>query len=152
MRLRAMLKNFVVFFFACCFSHHALSEVILIAGAPKRAGLQIAEKLVSNTRSDHIVYAGLKPCSNRAGVNRLLAKYPTKIRVVDLDVHDDESLITAIKIVISREGRIDTIINFGEPFTPRVEAMIDNMRSQKSVRNLEILSRALNERPELFGA
>jgi len=72
------------------------------------------------------------------------------MRVIDIDVTDNESLITAIKTIISREGRIDFILNFGELFSPTVQAMVPNMRSQKSARIFDIFSDKLSEQPELL--
>lgn len=145
-----MLKNLIIISLVCCFSHHALSEIVLIAGASKITGVKVAETLVSDVNGNYIVYAGLKPSSRRDRINALLAKYPTKMRIVDLDANDHASLVTATKTIISREGRLDSILNFGEKFAPHIEAMLPNMRPTKSARILEVLSNALYQQPELL--
>jgi len=135
-----MLNNSVAFFILWCFSFGAASEIVLITGASKGTGLKIAEALVADQTHHYVVYAGIRPTSRRSGVNMLLAKYPTRMRVVDLDLMDDDSVRRAVQTIVSRERRIDTVINYAGPFAARLEAIVPNMRAQKSGRILQIMT------------
>ncbi|MDX2076185.1 MAG: SDR family oxidoreductase [bacterium] len=76
-----------------------MSKIVLIIGASKGIGLEIARMLKNN---GNIVY----------GTSRNPAQNPTtEIELIPLDVADIASISKAITYVIEKTGRIDVVIN-----------------------------------------
>ena len=75
-----------------------MSKVVLITGASSGLGLSIAEFLSSN---GHVVY----------GTSRKPQASSGKVRMLQSDVTDESGIISAVKTILSEQGRIDVLIN-----------------------------------------
>jgi len=87
------------------------STVVLVTGASRGIGLSVVETLASDPQKRYKIYAGVRKTSNRAGLNELRSKYPFTIRPIILDVTDSASVKSAVRDVISSEGKIDCLVN-----------------------------------------
>jgi NAD(P)-dependent dehydrogenase (short-subunit alcohol dehydrogenase family) len=145
--------RFLLFFL---FLFHAVeaSQVVLITGASKGIGFATAKLL---SESGYTVYAGARSKP---------AECPKNIHFISLDVTDEQSVNTAVKSILDKEGKIDVLINnagiiyFGslENVTVKeaqemfdvnffgvvrmTQAVLPSMRAQKSGRIIQISSRS----------
>ncbi len=74
-----------------------MSKVILVTGASSGLGQAIAEELAQN----HTVYGTSRSKKDNTGTYKMIA----------LDVRDESSISSAVEEVISKEGRLDVVIN-----------------------------------------
>ena len=84
-----------------------MSKTILITGASTGFGRDTAETLA---RAGHHVFASMR---DPDGKNRQHSDALRKqgIKVIELDVSNDESVERAVSDVLNRAGRIDVLIN-----------------------------------------
>jgi NAD(P)-dependent dehydrogenase (short-subunit alcohol dehydrogenase family) len=107
-----------------------MSKVILITGASTGFGRDTAETLA---RAGHAVFASMR---DKHGKNRDHAQALVEqgVKVVELDVAQDESVEAAIAEVLKRAGRIDVLVNNAgvasagvtEAFTPDQAKVVFN--------------------------
>ncbi|HSX11794.1 MAG TPA: SDR family oxidoreductase [Chlamydiales bacterium] len=94
--------------FLLLFSFLQAEPVVLITGASRGIGLAIVERLAQR---DYKVYAGIRPTSSSKGLSQLQEKYPNRIALLTLDVTDEESVQSAVSLLLAREGKIDALVN-----------------------------------------
>jgi len=105
-----------------------MNNIILITGASSGFGALTARALAN---VGHTVYASMRETTGRNAqrvkeVERYAAEHDVDLRTIELDVSSQESCDTAIREIISKDGRLDVIIHnaghmvFGpaEAFTP----------------------------------
>ena len=105
-----------------------MKNVVLITGASSGFGALTARALSS---AGHTVYASMRETTGRnmnqvKEVEKYAAEHTVDLRSIELDVSSQESANSAIKAIISDQGRLDVIIHnaghmvFGpaEAFTP----------------------------------
>lgn len=79
-----------------------IKKVILITGASAGMGKDFALSLV---KDGHIVYGAARRVDKMKDIEQL------GVKVLEMDVTSDESMTTAIKTIITNEGRLDVLIN-----------------------------------------
>jgi len=102
--------------------------IVLITGAGSGMGYHTATTLALQ---GHTVYAGIRDPKGRNThkSKRLIESIEGnggKINIVDLDIHKEESCLTALEIIVEEQGKIDVVIHnaahlfigFSEAFTP----------------------------------
>ena len=105
-----------------------MNNIILITGASSGFGALTARSLAN---VGHTVYASMRETTGRNAprvkeVERYATEHDVDLRPIELDVSSQESCDTAIREIISKDGRLDVIIHnaghmvFGpaEAFTP----------------------------------
>jgi NAD(P)-dependent dehydrogenase (short-subunit alcohol dehydrogenase family) len=105
-----------------------MNNIILITGASSGFGALTARALAN---VGHTVYASMRETTGRNAprvkeVERYAAEHDVDLRTIELDVSSQKSCDTAIREIISKDGRLDVIIHnaghmvFGpaEAFTP----------------------------------
>lgn len=85
-----------------------MSKVILITGASTGIGLETAVQLAEQ---GHQVYATMRNLNKRALLDQEIDKRKVKLRVLQLDVQDEKSIMACIAEIISAEQKIDVLIN-----------------------------------------
>lgn len=83
-------------------------SVILITGCSTGIGFATAETL---SRNGHTVYATMRSPERSPELQQLATDNDLSITILTLDVLDDHSVEDAISKVISKEGKIDVLIN-----------------------------------------
>jgi short-subunit dehydrogenase len=79
-----------------------MKKVILITGASAGMGKEFAKSLLSD---GHIVYGAARRVDKMEDIRSL------GVKVLEMDVTDDASMVNGIDIIIKAEGRIDVLIN-----------------------------------------
>ncbi len=94
-----------------------MSHITLITGCSTGIGMTTALHLAR--RADH-VYAGMRALDRSNEIRQALAREGLNAQILQLDVTDEEAVRAAVDFVISREGRIDAIVNNAgvAPFAP----------------------------------
>jgi NAD(P)-dependent dehydrogenase (short-subunit alcohol dehydrogenase family) len=103
-------------------------KTVLISGAGSGMGLMTAQTLI---RQGYAVYAGVRDPYTRSATRReALEQYASDhngyVRVVDMDIHSEESCRSAVDQVIADQGHLDIVIHnaahlfigMAEGFTP----------------------------------
>ncbi len=83
-------------------------SIILITGSSTGLGYTTAETLA---RNGHTVYATMRNPQRSPQLQRVAEKDHLPINILPMDVLDDKSVETAISSVLSKEGRIDFLLN-----------------------------------------
>ena len=83
-------------------------SIILITGSSTGLGYTTAETLA---RNGHTVYATMRNPQRSPQLQRIAEKDHLPIHILPMDVLDDTSVQTAIRSVLSKEGRIDFLLN-----------------------------------------
>ena len=100
--------TFFIFLLCFCFLHLETAQVVLISGANRGIGLSTACRLASK---GYIVYAGARKSSSVTALSQACEEFPGNLYRVELDVTDQNLVDLAVNTVISREGRIDVLVN-----------------------------------------
>jgi short-subunit dehydrogenase len=79
-----------------------IKKVILITGASAGMGKEMAKELLHD---GHIVYGAARRVDKMDDIRRL------GVKVMDMDVTDDASMVNGIEAIIKAEGRVDVLIN-----------------------------------------
>ncbi|HYP09014.1 MAG TPA: SDR family oxidoreductase [Bryobacteraceae bacterium] len=90
-----------------------MSAVVLITGASTGFGRDAAERLA---RRGHRVVAAMRDVAgrnkeNRLAIEQLAHSESLSLRVVELDVTDENSVQTAVASTVEQHGRIDAVVN-----------------------------------------
>ncbi|MEX0349906.1 MAG: SDR family oxidoreductase [Paracoccaceae bacterium] len=85
-----------------------MEKVILITGASTGLGVSLA---VQAAQAGHRVFATMRNLDKRAGLDAAVAVAGVSITCLQLDVQDESSIAQAVEQVITKEGRIDVLIN-----------------------------------------
>jgi NAD(P)-dependent dehydrogenase (short-subunit alcohol dehydrogenase family) len=83
-------------------------KVIIVTGSSSGIGLESAFLLA---RNGYITYATMRSPEKDASIKAAVQKEGLPIRVVQLDVTDDNSVKNAVDHIISEDGRIDVLVN-----------------------------------------
>lgn len=88
-------------------------KTVLISGSGSGMGLLTAQTLI---RQGYAVYAGVRDPHGRSAARReTLERYAEEhggyVRVVDMDIHSDESCRAAVDQVVADHGRLDIVIH-----------------------------------------
>jgi len=84
------------------------STIVLITGANKGIGFEIAKKLAKEQPSYHILVGSRDSKRGDEAVAKLQAE---NVEAITIDVTSDESISTAASTVLSKFGRLDVLIN-----------------------------------------
>jgi NAD(P)-dependent dehydrogenase (short-subunit alcohol dehydrogenase family) len=82
--------------------------VILITGSSTGIGYAAAETLA---RNGHTVYATMRNPQRSPQLQQLAIADNLPIKILPMDVNDDQSVQSTIKQVLSKEGHIDVLVN-----------------------------------------
>jgi NAD(P)-dependent dehydrogenase (short-subunit alcohol dehydrogenase family) len=83
-------------------------KVIIVTGSSSGIGLESALLLA---RNGYITYATMRSPEKDTSIKTAVQKEGLPIRVVQLDVTDDNSVKNAVDHIISESGRIDVLVN-----------------------------------------
>ena len=83
-------------------------KVIIVTGSSSGIGLESALLLA---RNGYITYATMRSLEKDTSIKTAVQKEGLPIRVVQLDVTDDNSVKNAVDHIISEAGRIDVLVN-----------------------------------------
>ncbi|HEY5259789.1 MAG TPA: SDR family oxidoreductase [Rhabdochlamydiaceae bacterium] len=84
------------------------AQVVVVTGASRGIGFAIAERLCEK---GYTVYAGKRKTSKMLFLSSLQEKHPERLRILDIDVTDQQEIDCAIKEIIDKEGHIDVLVN-----------------------------------------
>ncbi len=145
------------------YGERTAQEVVLITGASKGIGYSIAKVLVEK---GHTIYAGVRSTSQLDNLKELQKKHGDRFHIIMLDVTDQESVDEAVKTILSKEHKIDVLVNnagilmYGSPENMTIQeaeqifavnffgvlrvtnAVLPTMRAQKSGKIIQISSRS----------
>lgn len=85
-----------------------MSKIILITGTSSGIGLETAVQLAEQ---GHVVYASMRNLTKRALLDKEAEKRGVKLKIMQLDVQDEKSIIACVDSIIKTEQRIDVLIN-----------------------------------------
>ena len=83
-------------------------KVVIITGSSSGIGLESALLLA---RNGYITYATMRSPEKDTSIKVAVQKEHLPIRVIQLDVNDDNSVKIAIDHIVSEAGRIDVLVN-----------------------------------------
>ena len=83
-------------------------KVIIVTGSSSGIGLESSLLLA---RNGYITYATMRSLEKDTSIKTAVQKESLPIRVVQLDVTDDNSVKNAVDHIISEAGRIDVLVN-----------------------------------------
>jgi NAD(P)-dependent dehydrogenase (short-subunit alcohol dehydrogenase family) len=83
-------------------------KVAIVTGSSSGIGLETSLMLA---RNDYITYATMRTPDKKVVIKTTAEKENLPIKVVQLDVTDDNSVKSAIKTINSEAGRIDVLVN-----------------------------------------
>ncbi|KAJ7493574.1 hypothetical protein FB451DRAFT_1077331 [Mycena latifolia] len=87
-----------------------ISKIVLITGANKGIGFEIAKQLASQHKGYHILI-GSRDVQRGATAAAALQGEGLSVEAVTIDVTDDRSIAAAAEIVKSKFGRLDVLVN-----------------------------------------
>jgi NAD(P)-dependent dehydrogenase (short-subunit alcohol dehydrogenase family) len=85
-----------------------MPKVIVITGTSSGLGVSIA---VQAAQAGHTVYATMRDTTRRGVLDKAASTAGVKLHVLPLDVQKSQSIAVTIAEILSREGRIDTLVN-----------------------------------------
>jgi NAD(P)-dependent dehydrogenase (short-subunit alcohol dehydrogenase family) len=83
-------------------------KIVIITGSSSGIGLESALLLA---RNGYITYATMRSPEKDTSIKAAVQKERLPIRVIQLDVNDDNSVKIAIDHIVSEAGRIDVLVN-----------------------------------------
>ncbi|KAJ7471419.1 hypothetical protein B0H11DRAFT_2039897 [Mycena galericulata] len=88
----------------------ASSKIVLITGANKGIGFEMAKQLAAGHKGYHVLI-GSRDAERGAKAAEKLQKEGLSVEALTIDVADDKSIHSAAEIVKSKFGRLDVLIN-----------------------------------------
>jgi len=85
-----------------------MDKVALVTGSSSGIGL---ETVLSLARDGYITYASMRDIKKAGELEFAVKKENLKINIIELDVDKEESIISAIKKIMTEKGRIDVLVN-----------------------------------------
>ncbi|KAJ7092393.1 hypothetical protein B0H15DRAFT_833752 [Mycena belliarum] len=93
-----------------CLSMASPSKLVLITGANKGIGFEIARQIAAHHKGYHIVM-GSRDVERGAKAAEALQREGLSVEALTIDVTDDRSITAAAEIVKAKFGRLDVLIN-----------------------------------------
>ena len=106
-----------------------MEKVALVTGSSSGIGLETALALA---RDGYETYASIRDLKKSAELEYAAKKENLKIKIIELDVDKEESIISAIKKISSDSGRLDVLVNnagYGQ-FGCTEDITLDDFRKQ----------------------
>jgi NAD(P)-dependent dehydrogenase (short-subunit alcohol dehydrogenase family) len=106
-----------------------MEKVALVTGSSSGIGLETALALA---RDGYYTFASMRNIGKAGELEHAAKKEKLSIEVIELDVDKEESIISAIKKVIEKNGRLDVLVNnagYGQ-FGCTEDVSIDDFRKQ----------------------
>ena len=106
-----------------------MEKVALVTGSSSGIGLETALALA---RDGYETYASMRDIKKSAELEYAAKKENLKIKIIELDVDKEESIISAIKKISSDSGRLDVLVNnagYGQ-FGCTEDITLDDFRKQ----------------------
>ena len=106
-----------------------MEKVALVTGSSSGIGLETALALA---RNGYETYASMRDVKKSAELEYAAKKENLKIKIIELDVDKEESIISAIKKISSDSGRLDVLVNnagYGQ-FGCTEDITLDDFRKQ----------------------
>lgn len=106
-----------------------MEKVALVTGSSSGIGL---ETVLSLARDGYVTFASMRNLGKAGELEHAAKKENLTIEIIELDVDKEESIISAIKKVIAKEGRLDVLVNnagYGQ-FGCTEDVSVDDFRKQ----------------------
>ncbi len=106
-----------------------MEKVALVTGSSSGIGLETA---LSLARDGYHTFASMRNLGKAGELEHAAKKENLAIEVIELDVDKEESIISAIKKVIAKDGRLDVLVNnagYGQ-FGCTEDVSVDDFRKQ----------------------
>jgi NAD(P)-dependent dehydrogenase (short-subunit alcohol dehydrogenase family) len=108
-----------------------MSQIVFVTGANRGLGLAVTRVLLAQGDT---VFAACRDPHKPDALADLKAKYPTTLKIVQLDVNNDVSSITCGETVASQTDRLDVLLNVAGIQTPPYDQQLENLDYQ-NMRN-----------------
>lgn len=106
-----------------------MEKVALVTGSSSGIGLETA---LSLARDGYVTFASMRNLGKTGELEHAAKKENLAIEIIELDVDKEESIISAIKKVIAKYGRLDVLVNnagYGQ-FGCTEDVSVDDFRKQ----------------------
>ena len=106
-----------------------MEKVALVTGSSSGIGLETA---LSLARDGYITFASMRNLGKAGELEHAAKKENLPIEIIELDVDKEESIISAIKKVVAKDGRLDVLVNnagYGQ-FGCTEDVSVDEFRKQ----------------------
>lgn len=85
-----------------------MEKVALVTGSSSGIGLETA---LSLARDGYVTFASMRNLGKAGELEHAAKKENLTIEIIELDVDKEESIVSAIKKVIAKDGRLDVLVN-----------------------------------------
>ena len=85
-----------------------MEDVALVTGCSSGIGLETA---ISLAREGHFTYATMRNMKKSEDLDKIVHDEDLPIKILELDVDDEESVDNTIAKIMEEKGRIDTLVN-----------------------------------------
>jgi NAD(P)-dependent dehydrogenase (short-subunit alcohol dehydrogenase family) len=106
-----------------------MEKVALVTGSSSGIGL---ETVLSLARDGYYTFASMRNVGKAGELEHAVKKENLPVEIIELDVDKEESIISAIKKVLTKNGRLDVLVNnagYGQ-FGCTEDLTIDDFRKQ----------------------
>ena len=106
-----------------------MEKIALVTGSSSGIGLETA---LSLARDGYHTFASMRNLGKAGELEHAAKKENLSIEIIELDVDKEESIISVIKKIIEKHGRIDTLVNnagYGQ-FGCTEDVSVDDFRKQ----------------------
>jgi len=106
-----------------------MEKIALVTGSSSGIGLETA---LSLARDGYITFASMRNLGKAGELEHAAKKENLPIEIIELDVDKEESIISAIKKVVAKDGRLDVLVNnagYGQ-FGCTEDVSVDEFRKQ----------------------
>ena len=85
-----------------------MEKVALITGSSSGIGLETSLALA---RDGYVTYASMRDTKKAAELENAAKKENLEIKILELDVDNEESIVSAVNEIKSQNGRLDVLVN-----------------------------------------
>ena len=106
-----------------------MEKIALVTGSSSGIGL---ETVLSLARDGYHTFASMRNLEKEGELEHAVKKEKIPVEIIELDVDKEESIISAIKKVVTKNGRLDVLVNnagYGQ-FGCTEDLTIDDFRKQ----------------------